>query len=49
MLGKNHQLNSLKKLKTTHEHDHITRSGRKEDEKHYNLYYKKTIMLFINL
>lgn len=33
--------------KNTHEHDHITRSGRKESEKHCNLHYKK--QCFINL
>lgn len=44
MLGKNnYQMNSLKKLKTNHEHDRITRSEGKEGKNNYNLYYKKTI------
>lgn len=39
--------NLKKNKKLTHEHDHITRSGRKEGEKHYNLHYKKQCYKFV--
>ena len=39
------ELLKKKKLKATHEHDHITKSGRKEGEKYYNLHYKKQYAL----